>query len=401
MSTPEWLIWPRQSNLSRTFDPLSNWSKLTLVERHNHPDTWTVTGPSANLGVFGPGSGSILDRNGVQITSGTVNSIRRSRTRSGNGVQEITTVGFVSDLKPIGDRIIFPTPSLNLTSTVASFPDAYDLRTGAIETLIIGYIRSHAGDLAQADRQVPRLRIPVSAGRGGTTQVSGRLDNLGVLISDLAEAGNLRIKVKHTEDPDGSAWLDLVIDVVADLSDNIRFGGIDSASVGILDEWEYEVGAPLTTRAIVAGGGEMTARDFLQLDDAASETLWGGAVETLVDQRQVDPLSANKGAELLRAAQDALDEGAGTVKVSFSPVLGPDLEYRRDVKMGDIVGYDLPGLDPDEDKIREATTTVTVQSGTPTETVSVVVGTPEAASTRQQQQQLRALRTINVIQRSQ
>jgi hypothetical protein len=400
VTTPEWLISPREKNLSRVYDPLSQWTRLTLVERHNSPDTWTVTGPSAALQVFSPGGGSILDRNGDQITTGTVSSIRRSRTRDSRGAQEITTVSFVEDLKPIGDRIVFPSPSFNLTSTVSNFPDAYDLRTGAIETLIIGYIRSHAGDLAQVDRRVPRLRIPASGGRGGTTQVSGRLDNLGVLISDLAEAGNLRIKIKHTEDSDGSAWLDIVIDEVSDLSDDIRFGGVDSASAGILDEWEYEIGAPLTTRAIVAGGGELTARDFLQLDDTVTESLWGGAVETLIDQRQVDPASANKTSELTRAAQEALDEGAGTVKVSFSPVLGPDLEYRRDVRVGDIVGYDLPGLDPAEDKIREATTTVTVTSGQPTETVSVVVGTPEAASSRQQQQQIRALRAINVIQRS-
>jgi hypothetical protein len=221
-----------------------------------------------------------------------------------------------------------------------------------------------------------------------------------VLLPDLAEAGNLRIRVVHTEDGAG-AWLDLTIDEVADVSDDIRFGTADSTASGIIAEWEYETRAPEATRVIVAGGGELTARDFLQLDEPAAEALWGGAVERLVDQRQVDPASANKLSELTRAAQEALDEGAGIVKVSFTPLLGPDLEYRRDVRVGDIVGYDLPGLDPAEDKIREARTTVTFESGQPTETVSVVVGTPEAVSDRTQQQQNRALRAINVIQRSQ
>lgn len=401
MSPAEWLITPRQPDLSRLFDPLSGWSKLTLVERHNSPDTWSVTGPASTMSIFSPGSGSILDRNGEQITSGSAIGIQRGAAKNENGkLIETATVTFAEDLKKVGDRIVFPTPSFNLTSTVSSFPDAYDLRTGPIETLIIGYIRSHAGDLAQVDRRVPRLRVPASLGRGGTTQVSGRLDYLNVLLPDLAEAGNLRIRVVHTEDGTGT-WLDLTIDEVADVSDDIRFGTADSASAGIIEEWDYEIRAPEATRVIVAGGGEMTARDFLQLDELASETLWGAAVEKLIDQRQVDPTTTDKQSELARAAQEALDEGKGLVKVSFAPVLGPDLEYRRDVRVGDIVGYDLPGLEPAEDKIREATTTVTIESGQPTERVQVVVGTPEAVSDRGQQQQNRALRAINVIQRSQ
>lgn len=403
--TAEWVIHPRQSDLSRQFDPLSNWSRLVLVERHNSPSTWTVTGPASTMNVFAPGSGSILDRNGVQIVSGSVTRIQRGASKQDNGrLIETVSVTFAEDLKKIGDRIIFPTPSFNLTGTVSNFPDAYDLRTGAIETLIIGYIRSHAGDLAQLDRRVPRLRVPVSLGRGGTTQVSGRLDYLSELLPDLAEAGNLRIRVVHTEDGAG-AWLDLVIDAVNDLSDDIRFGTAYSTASGIIEEWDYDISSPEVTRAIVAGGNAVsddpTTRDFLQIDELAAETLWGGAVEKLIDQRQVDPASANKQDELTRAGQEGLDKGAAIAKVSFSPVLGPDLEYRRDVRVGDIVGYDLPGLDPAEDKIREATTIVTIVDGEPTERVSVVVGTPEAADDRAQQQQRRALRAINVIQRSQ
>jgi hypothetical protein len=391
-------------DLSRVHDPMANWSKLVLIERHNTPDTWSITGPPSIMQVYAPGSGCILDRNGEQITSGKVSKIDRGASKVDGRIVESMTVSFVEDLKVVGGRVVFPTPSHNLTSTVSNFPDAYDLRTGAIETLIIGYIRSHAGDLAQVDRRTARLRVPASLGRGGTTQVSARLDHLGVLITSLAEAGNLRVEVVHTEDGSGS-WLDLVIDEVSDLSDSIRFGSADSASAGIIDEWSYEISAPTTTRAVVAGGNTVsddpTTRDFLQIDSTAAEALWGDVVETLIDQRQVDPASANKQDELTRAAEEALEEGAGTVKVSFVPVLGPDLEYRQDVRMGDIVGYDLPGLEPAEDKIREATTTVTIESGQATEQVSVVVGTPDAPSSRDQQQTARALRAINVIQRSQ
>lgn len=397
--TADWSIAPREPDLTRLYDPLSRWTHLDLVERYNVHDSWTITGPPDVMSVFRPGSGCILDRNGEQVASGQVSGIQRGATKVDGRVVESFTVSFVGDLKLVGDRIVFPTPSHNLTADISYFSDAHDLRTGAIETLIIGYIRSHAGDLAQVDRRIPRLRIPTSLGRGGTTQVSARLDNLGVLATSLAEAGNLRIRVVHTEDSGGS-WLELMIDDVQDVSDNVRFGTAGSTAAGIIDEWSYEIGMPTTTRAIIAGGGELTARDFLQIDDIAAETLWRYPVERMIDQRHIAPDSANKLAELTRSAEEALEEGAGMVKVAFEPILGPDLEYRRDVRVGDIVGYDLPGLDPAQDKIREAKTVVRVNGGEPTESVSVVVGTPDAPQSRSQQQTTKALREISVIQRS-
>lgn len=400
--SPEWLIIPRERNLSRVADPIVNWSTLTLVERHNTPDTWTVVGPSEFMGAFVPGSGCVLTREGEQITSGKLTNLRRARsTDPQTGASaDVTTATFSSDLLRIGHRIVTPSPSYAMpTSSIFKFPAAYDLRNGAVETLILGYLRSHAGDLAVPNRQIARLRFPASQGRGGTTQVSGRFDHLGVLTQTLAEAGNLRVRIVHTEDV-GGAWMDVVIDEVRDVSANIRFGTAESTAAGIITDWEYEIGMPTTTRAIVAGGGELADREMLQRTLISPEALWGISAETLVDQRQIDPTSTDKLAELTRGGDEALEEAAGLVKVAFSPTLGPDLEYRRDVRIGDIVGYDLPGLAPDKDKIREATTTVSVESNKPTETVSVVVGTPDAPTTRTQQQTARALRAINVIQRS-
>lgn len=401
MVDEQWQIVPREADLSRIYDPLSKWSRLHLVERHNVPDTWTVTGDSSTMSVFTPGSGSILDKGGEQVTSGKAVNIRRGVKRESNGrVSDITTVTFSEDLARL-QRAIYPVPTSELPSgTVSGFSSAYDLRSGAIETLILGYIRSHAGDLAVTSRQIPRLRFPVDLARGGTTQVSGRLDHLGVLVRDLAEAGDLAVTIKHTEDG-GGTWLDLFIEPVRDLSDDVRFGTADATSAGIITDWSYERGAPRVTRAIVAGSGELVGRLFLQLNDPAAEIAWGDVVESVIDQRQIASDSPDMEAEMLRAAQEALDEGGEQIKVEFEPVLGPDLKYRRDVRMGDIVGYDLPGLAPAKEKIREATTVVTVQDGQPTETTTVMVGTLDAMMSRAEQQMAKALRTIDVIKRSQ
>lgn len=567
--SPEWSIHPRQSDLSRVHDPVSNWTKLTLVERYNLPDTWSVTGPAEFMDAFVPSGGSILFKGSQQIAAGKLTNLLRERVFSVEGFStDTTTATFTSDLMLIGQRVVIPSPLYPMSTTaVFTFPDAYHQRTGSVETVMIDYIRAHAGDLAQSDRRVARLRLPASLGRGGTTQVSARFDQLGVLLQTLGEEGNLRITVKHTEDSSGS-WLDVVIEPVADLSGDVRFGTAESAALGIITDWSYEIGAPTTSRAVVAGGGEMEGRDILLRENFAPEVLWGMSAETLVDQRQVPPLgdqsqitataqliqsalalanrslagdqrlrewiagsspaktgqlgwswlvewdrlreadlttdllsdisreavatvpensnigaaidaarnswstnrqqdftirsalddalkaawasppnelahaaaiiqatnlidSRNSGTftavmnlsaiasqyntesaehwndrvastfrELSRGGDEALESGSGLVRVKFSPTLGPDLEYRRDVRVGDIVGYDLPGLEPAKDKIREATTVVAVESGVPTETVTVVVGTPDAPTSRTQQQAARALRGITVVQRS-
>lgn len=396
----DWQFHPRNPDLGRSLDPISGFQSLVLVERYGPPDSWVLTGPASALSVFTPGMGCLVDRNGEQITSGQITGISRKAVTEGRRVVDTMTVAFASDLAAFGGRVVRPSPGTALTpGVIGTFPDAYDLRTGIVEDLILDYVAAHIGSMALADRRLARLRLPPSQGRGGTTQVSGRFDNLGVLVQALAEAGGLRVRLVHTEDVDGP-WLDLVIDEVRDLSVNVRFGSSDSTAAGIISEWEYELSAPTTTRPLLGLGGEMELREFLEVRDTEAEALWHRSWETFVDQRGIDPTSTDKLAEALREAQQSLDAGKGPVKVSFTPALGPDLEYRRDVLVGDIVGYDLPGLDPAEDKIREATTTVASASGQATESTSVVVGTPDAPSSRSQQQAAKALRAINVIQRS-
>jgi hypothetical protein len=389
----DWTIHPRNPDLTRTFDPVSGWQSLTLVERLNSPDTWAVTAPTNSMAAFVAGSGCILDRDGVQVASGQATSMEWDQEA------DTLTVSFASDLLRLGWRIVYPDPTVELTAAISKFPAAHDVRSGTVEDLILGYTRSNLGDLALASRQQARLRFPASLGRGGTTQVTARLDNLGVLVQSLAEAGNLRVTVGHVEESTGP-WLDLNIAPVADLSDDVRFGSTGSTATGLIRDAKYSLFIPTTTRAIVAAGGDLADREFLQLINSAAETLWSASVEAVVDQRQVDPESAEKLAEMTRAGQEALAAGAEPRKVSFTSVLGPDLAYRRDVNVGDVVGYDLPGLDPAEDKIRQATTTVQVEPGKATERVSVVVGTPDAPASRDQQQTARALRAVTAIQRS-
>ena len=394
-----WDVIPREADLTRLHDPISGWTKLTLVERLNTNDTWVVEGPASALSVFGPGSGCILDRDGEQVASGIVTNVHRiARDEDGRPIDNLV-VTFASDLFRLGGRVVLPSRTTVIGPTIGTFPAAYDTQTGAVETLILYYLRATLADLALTDRRLERLWLPATQGRGGSTQVTGRLDNVGVLVQSLAEAGNLRVTIGHAEQVTGP-WLNLAITAARDLSDDVRFGSAESTAAGIVSGFEYELGIPTTTRALVAGGGDLAERIFLQVRDTAAEELWNHVAETVVDQRQVEPGSADAAAEMTRAGAEALASGAGPVSVSFTPVLGPDLAYRRDFVVGDIVGYDLPGLDPASEKVRQVTTTVQAGSSGPTESIDLVVGTPDAPTKRTQAQAAKALRAVTAIQRS-
>lgn len=400
--SPRWEIHPRDSDLGRTFDPISLWSELTLVERYPEPHTWVLEGPASALSVFTPGMGCILDRidgdTTTQVASGQVRSIDRKMEADGTTgrIADTITLGFVSDREEISKRLAFPVPSKVLTSTPSTFSAAHDVETGAVETVLLKYIADNLGPAALvANRRMASLVMPTTQGRGGSTTVSARMDNLGTLVADLSEAGGLLVDVVHDEST-GAPRLLLTVDAVRDLSANVRFGPADTAATGAISSWAYQLEAPDLTRAVVFSANELDARKAAQFVDTAAESLWGRAREVLVDQRQTDDT-----AEITRAGTEALEEGATPVTVEFTVVDGPDVKYRRDYRVGDRVGVEIPGLPEavSDNVVREVVTTVKPNEA---EEIRVTVGTPGATarSTKQAVRMARALREINLLKRS-
>lgn len=287
---PLWEVWPRDADLGRTQDPVI-FTGLEVVERFNVNDTWVLTGPAESLSVFAPGMGCILDRDGEQVASGQVRSLRRwDRFNPDSGAREVgMEVGFASDMAALGGRVVLPSPSHAVGPTVSQFPVAEDARTGPAEDLILGYIRSHLGDLALADRRLVGLLVPESQGRGPVLSVAPRFTNLGLLVQDLAEAGGLRVTLQHDEST-GVPQLRVVITPVQDVSLNVRFGPASEVATGSVTEWEYSLRAPSTTRVFALGGGEGAKRQVLQIVSTEAESLWGMVSEATIDQRSSDPL---------------------------------------------------------------------------------------------------------------
>lgn len=380
------MIQPRSISLMRTSDPVRFWSQLIVVERHNvtgtAQGTWSVTAQNEGLaGLLSPGAGVILTQGDRLVMSGPVTSIQRGA--------RVSTISGVSDADILDGRIIFPDP----TKAITAQPTDYDNRSGPAETVLLGYVNANIGPGALASRRVNTLRLPASQGRGKTVSIKGRLGALGDTVADVSESGSLHVDIVHGEDT--SPYLGLSVRPVRDLTANIRFGSSKDFTAGLVgDDWSYTLSRPTVTDAIVAGGGQGSNRIFAEKVDPTAEALWGMKREALIDQRQTTDAT-----ELAQAGTDALSDGSNPVAVSFTVTETADIQYRQDWRVGDKIGVSIDGMDL-SNVVREVTTTVQSQSGSPTETVKAMVGSRDSSNwtTKTNADVARALKKLQALQ---
>ncbi len=340
-------------------DVYTDWTG-ELIERHNLPDSLQVTGPLDHLrGLCEPGIGvTLADDTGFRF-SGPMTEFTKKGDRT-------CTVTFASDLLWLWDRIVYANPAAAWPSQAAD----HDSRSGPAETVALAYIDVNAGPSALAARQVAGLTVPASAGRGLTTPVTARFDNLGQLVADLLELSGLRIRLVP-----GGSGLTVDMDTVDDLSTWARYGTAEAGGPGVLSEdWVYTVKAPEVTRGLVGGEGVLAARLLRERDDAAAEALWGRRVETFVDQN-----NSSDTTELDAAGDRAVADGATPVEIRATVPDTPGLILGQDVPLGSKVALDLDG-DVVIDRLRQVTTSIGVDGITR----KGVVGSPTAGLTSDQ-----------------
>lgn len=393
-----WTIWPRNSDLTRTLDPISDYTSLDLVERYNLPGTWVLEGPGDSLGMFTANTGCVLQDDDLKIISGRVRVVERTHDYDDNGVLiDKTVIGFIEDSKPLWGRVCYPDPAHTITSTPGAFSTAYDTRTGTREDLILAYIAANIGPAAPiTSRRLAGLVLPSSLARGGTTTRKARMDVLGDLVAELAEGAGLRVRVVHDEST-GTPRLLLTIEAVADVSANIIFGTPDVArATGYVTTFGYRMTDPEVTDAIAWSTGEKAARQATRLSDAGAVSLWGVRTEVIVDQRQTDDV-----ADITDALTERLAEGGTPTSVEFTVAPGPDTQYRTDYHVGSRVGVELTGLPGtvSDNRIREVATHI--EAGDPG-LPRLVVGTPgsESRSTKEAARLNRLLKRMAVLERS-
>jgi hypothetical protein len=298
----------------------------TFVVRFNNVGSWAITLPHAHpLGELLrlPGYGILLTGpNGERIISGPTLSAKLTQTQDNtDGTWEI--VGASDDII-LTERLAYPTPS---TADVTAQTSPQDIRSGAAETVIKGYVNANIGPSAVIQRKISNLLVEADEARGSSVFASARFKTLQELIYDLAQVGGIGYAITQT-----NGNLEFAVYEPLDRSDTIRM----DIQNRVLSSAIYSYGTAKVTRAIVAGQGEAENRVFVErsnTDSLAAETLWGRRIEVFKDARQSEET------DQLNTAGDELlaDLGKTIVEMSVTPSDDQTMVYGRDWGLGDRV----------------------------------------------------------------
>lgn len=277
-----------------------------FVLRHNEVGTWSVslhaTSPMADL-LRTPGYGLIVTGPNGVIMSGPTAATQLAQTE--DDPQGTWTITGFDDSIILADRLAYPEPS---NADVSTQDSARDVRNDVAETVIKQYVDVNLVS-GPAVRQVAGLTVATDGGRGSTVYGVARFDTLQELLNGLAQTGGLGYRIEQS----GTS---LVFDVYepVDRSALVRLD-IDN---GRLSSADYQVEAPLVTRAIVAGAGEQEERLYFEgtlTQSTDAETLWGRRIERLVDARSTQEADEFE----QESAETLIDEGKTRVALTVTP----------------------------------------------------------------------------------
>ncbi len=201
--------------------------------------------------LFGAQYRVVLRRNGQSLFSGFLSSVEHSWGPS----DESLTLSLLDDLSILSKRIVVPVPAGPPYST-----SDYDVRTGAIETVIYNYVKFHAGSSAKTSRQVEGLSCSADLGRGRTITARARFTPLLPLIQYLAELGNFGLRM-----------LDRVFEVYQPADSGLSF----SREMGNLTSFKRIRSLPPHNYVYVGGAGEGSSRVIVEVEDEDSRDFCG------------------------------------------------------------------------------------------------------------------------------
>ncbi|MGW7434727.1 siphovirus ReqiPepy6 Gp37-like family protein [Streptomyces sp. NPDC054849] len=309
---PEELVFEMQD----TFNNVGSW-KLTLAAEH--PLTPHLRTPGAGIIVTGPS---------YTLMSGPMVRFESASTPEDPGGSVV--FDGVSDDVILSDMLAFPQPTNPNGATQAL---AHDVRQGPAESVMHSFVRANIGPSAPVGRRKTALTMGADLARGPQVVKSARFPVLGNLLTEVALLGNLGFRVIQR----GTGLVFETYEVL-DRTDFIRLDVLN----GTLSGQRATISAPGVTRAIVAGQGELTNRQLLQIDSATSleaENDWGRRIEQWVDQRNTD-----KWDELQQAGDEVIaDAGFTAVDVQLVPMEDSTMAFGKDWGLGDRVAVVVDG----------------------------------------------------------
>lgn len=124
----------------------------------------------------------------------------RAKQRFREGNEERLVVGGVSLTHLLARRIIDPDDDPTAT-------DGYSRKSGAADTVMRGYVREQAGDLASAGRTFPGLTVESVLGTGLSIDKTFRYDNLLAAMQEMADGSGVDFYLTRTNLNLVSVWI--------------------------------------------------------------------------------------------------------------------------------------------------------------------------------------------------
>jgi hypothetical protein len=332
------------------------WS-LEAVVRFNDVDTWLLKLPLAAQGageLLQDGAGLVLHRDDSTasvVLSGPVTHREQVDDESGSTL----AVAGVGDLTWLTRRVAHPQPASAAPPYNVS---AYDVRTGVCSTILRQYVDVNAGPGALGVRAVTGLTLAADPGIGTTITGRGRWQVLLTMLQELAIAGgDLGFRVRQS-----GAGIVFSVYQPVDRSTTVILG----LELGNLRQAQWSEDAPTGNYIFAGGGGDGTARTIREGQDSASIAEWQ-RVERFRDRR--DTTDAG---ELDQSITEELDQNAGKVGLSLTPIDIPQLTFGVDYDLGDRVTVNMRGQTVSE-IVREVSIKLTAEEGS---VIVPTIGTP-------------------------
>lgn len=235
-----------------------NISDCEVTVKATHKRLGFMLEPGTRLGVF---------LRGEWLMGGPI----RSHNGEGPGTSTSYSFGVEDNFRVLRNFLVYPVPGQPVSNQVAA---ANYKVTGNMETVFKDIVSKNLV------RGPEPIIIATNQNRGGTVDSSARMATVYNELFPLLQAKGLGAKVTQT--PAG-----LIIDVY---EPGVYPNKLTEAS-RIIRKWKYKLEAPDATRVVVGGGGEGTARTFVERSDTAAEALWGDRIEVFRDARDVSTLA--------------------------------------------------------------------------------------------------------------
>lgn len=316
-------------------DPIA----CTFTPRHNAIGSMSVVVQSGHpkLGsLIAEGSRLVVDYNGQRLMSGELNGWQMD----GGMTDGLVTLNYTDDMAVWWETLGWPNPT-QLISAQNTNGVKNDKVTGPAETVAKTFITRNA---------VTRLGNPItvaaSHGWGFTVTVAFRMVPLADNLMTVVDQAGVGLTVTQS----GSG-------LVVDAYQPRTYPHTLSERSGIVLPGTVSYQSPTATRAVVAGPGVGTSREWLERVDTAREALWRRK-ETLVDASDTE-VTTERQARGDTALVDAGPKSGFSIGLSETG----SFKYGTNLRVGDQVTIDLGGGVTVTDILREATLSWTRDSG--------------------------------------